>query len=846
MRVRLTIPQLQIAIEFLSRLKTVDFNLSKVKPFSIQGQRVEITDGLNLLRSFPGLEGEQFKNDQYLANYLRKETNLEYILGGLETEQGLEIKEVLKKVVQEQPAPAETSVEQTQGGAAEQPTPVGTTQAPSEGMPFGVPSGPAISPVIHPAPRVPPPTPPKPEIIIANKSGMEVKPPSKTNLLVTDKSGNIKEVRTVTPSSSRVEVSKPPAASGSRLIIADKSGNIVREQSVGGPAITSKKPESPKIILANSSGAIKEPPPATPKTIFTANKSGVETGIHRVKPAPKFNFPAFRSKVGGGVAKFTSSALGKANPFLGRMGNQVIGGLTRIANPLGGGGAGSRSIFGRFSRGGGGRRFFGGSGGGSGKKVAGKGGFVRFMLAILASMMLVGFINITAPTSGTTPPAGGGTVPPPGGGGNINSCKFTRSGDTTKELTYKSPLLLSYIQEASNLTNIPPAVLAAFIRVESPSVVSFSDDQVKNYRCIRDGTGKNVSVTGALGVMQLQPEGTKGNDQGAIANGAKLIGKKYEELTEADYCDVRKNIIMGAGFILKKLSYKTSHYPTSYGDGTKWDPAWTSDKTAIEKLVDGYYGCIKYGSPDDENISCSDPLRIYSYGDDVWTSIQSCQAMPTIPAVPVPPVVTPPQKEFALSCPIDNGKVTSSSYFDSDYSNRHCDGVTYVSKDACQQFPATYFGVDIGTTRGDTEDSKNLVKIPTIAFPGSVDSKPLSCTLSSIQGPSCPASGCENQWILLFNCANPEMKNYITLQYHHINPKGNNGLLPVVGQTYASGSIIGRVARYNSSLRLLNLQIGINGACAGGTPNCVPNSPDTLCGLPSCIRPELYIQCPKL
>lgn len=65
--------------------------------------------------------------------------------------------------------------------------------------------------------------------------------------------------------------------------------------------------------------------------------------------------------------------------------------------------------------------------------------------------------------------------------------------------------------------------------------------------------------------------------------------------------------------------------------GGKWDSAWTSDPRAIDKLAEGYYGCLRYGSPDDTKISCSDPRRLYSYGGDVWTSLQSCKPSSVAP-----------------------------------------------------------------------------------------------------------------------------------------------------------------------------------------------------------------------
>ncbi|MDO8638299.1 MAG: hypothetical protein Q7R43_01895 [Candidatus Daviesbacteria bacterium] len=208
-------------------------------------------------------------------------------------------------------------------------------------------------------------------------------------------------------------------------------------------------------------------------------------------------------------------------------------------------------------------------------------------------------------------------LPPGYGGGDISSCKFTRSDQNPKETAFQSPRLLSYIQEASRLSGIPAAVLAAFMRVEVPSVAYKTDNSLASIGCPK-------STTGALGLMQLQPKGTTGHDGPAIAQGAKLIGKTYDELTEADYCDLQKNIIMGAGFILKKMSYK------DYGDGTRWDPAWTNDKKTFEVLVDGYYGCHLYGGPKD----CTGP---FNYAEDVWTSVQNCKPTSTTPPSLPPP-----------------------------------------------------------------------------------------------------------------------------------------------------------------------------------------------------------------
>lgn len=204
----------------------------------------------------------------------------------------------------------------------------------------------------------------------------------------------------------------------------------------------------------------------------------------------------------------------------------------------------------------------------------------------------------------------------PTGSSDIRSCQFTRGGNTPKEASFVSKDLLNYIQEASSKSSIPPAVFAAFIRVESPATSGMSDSQIANYsaNCAQSGTG-------ALGIMQIQPPGTtsaRGDPASCddcIDAGAKLVGKTVATLTKADYCDPRTNIIVGAGWILKKMS------KLGYGDGTAWNPDWTDDKEAIKALVNTYYGCFNYGGARD----CTGP---YNYADDVWTSVQSCKPSP--------------------------------------------------------------------------------------------------------------------------------------------------------------------------------------------------------------------------
>lgn len=184
---------------------------------------------------------------------------------------------------------------------------------------------------------------------------------------------------------------------------------------------------------------------------------------------------------------------------------------------------------------------------------------------------------------------------------DLASCQFYR-GDQTSAATFKSPKLLSYFQQAGEKSGIPAQLLAAFARVESPNSVNFSDESVDNSSCA-------VSETGALGLMQIQPPGTKGYDPEAVSLGASFLGKQTDSLTKTDFCSVQTSIILASGFIIKKMQYLYG------GDGEHWDPKWNSDQMAIYKIAEGYYGCLSYPS-------CKDGP--FSYGQDLWNSLQSC------------------------------------------------------------------------------------------------------------------------------------------------------------------------------------------------------------------------------
>ncbi|MBI2018232.1 transglycosylase SLT domain-containing protein [Candidatus Daviesbacteria bacterium] len=399
----------------------------------------------------------------------------------------------------------------------------------------------------------------------------------------------------------------------------------------GLPSAPSKSFGPRRVFIANQTpppaggmeGGIGQGTAATNKANAKASRLEAETNRLNVQTAAprRFNWGGFKipasftnaaKNFGSESQRFIGTNLGRIGKGLG----EIAGGLGRgIAGPaltgtynlLGKAGSGSLNAFERITR-------PGGTGGGgigrglskSSNKLAW--GLIGIMLFFVLFGSMLGGLAGTTPTGQASPIGSIGSF-------DISSCKFTRGQENPKEATFKSNKLLSYIQEASQKSNIPPAVLAAFIRVESPSSSNMSDDQISNYsaNCVQ-------SSTGALGIMQIQPSGTtsaRGDPASCddcIDAGAKLMGKTVSTMTRQDYCDPRTNIIVGAGWILKKMS------KLGYGDSTKWDTAWTNDRKAIEALVNTYYGCLQYG---DATKDCAGP---YNYADDVSTSIQNCQA----------------------------------------------------------------------------------------------------------------------------------------------------------------------------------------------------------------------------
>lgn len=371
-----------------------------------------------------------------------------------------------------------------------------------------------------------------------------------------------------------------------------------------------------------------------------------------------------------------------------------------------------------------------------------------FILLMIVGVVLPGVSPEQQPSVVAAP-----IIPP----GNIASCSFTRADQTPKAGVYKSPALLGYFQEASAISTVPAVVLAAFARVEYPSLVNKTDADLitlSNPNIAMEAGGCPKSETGALGVMQLQPPGTtslRGDPASCddcINAGAKLVGKTVATLTETDYCNVRTSVIVASGFLLKKLQFY------GYGDGTKWDSSWTNNKEILGKLGEAYYGCTRYGAPKDA--LCSDPRNIYGYGDDILASVQACKA-------------TSPSASSA--CPVPGSTISTASY-NADPIRGHCNPDYQGCRVECRETGRRAKAIDV---RADGKD----VILPT------VQGQPVRWTL--INPPYSIAADDGGGWGYTFRTSYAGNTWYADML--HLLPSST----VVKDGIYASGHIIGKV-----------------------------------------------------
>lgn len=239
----------------------------------------------------------------------------------------------------------------------------------------------------------------------------------------------------------------------------------------------------------------------------------------------------------------------------------------------------------------------------------------------------------------------------------LASCKFYRpdqtpgSGNCPPEtegtdrcapgLSFKSPLLVSYIEEASKITGVPATILAGVVRIESTvpqkysltgksySISDYTDEDIKAMEEFsKTADGNNIdstigstnkalcphSTTGALGITQIQPYGTTGNNSPDGKNAsvekaaeylAKATGiqKTNTTLSYQEYCNPRYSIILSGGFILGKLGKDE--------DPWKQPPTQDAYKEKVLRIARLYYG------EDDQ-------LEVYRQG--LWQGVNECKA----------------------------------------------------------------------------------------------------------------------------------------------------------------------------------------------------------------------------
>src|SRR3989344_9247554 len=178
---------------FFSALKDNGFkpDLKQIPSFTmIDGQQTPVDKAycLLLLRKFPQFQGDKFKDDNAIIKYLSDPINRNFLLGQFSKEQQFE----LTKALEEKSVQIEATSEQTEA-SSEQATGAAPSASTGGGIP-SIPFTPSVPRIIHNVPRAPKaPETPKPEIHIANKSGVVKEAGDPSKLVTANKSGVVSE-----------------------------------------------------------------------------------------------------------------------------------------------------------------------------------------------------------------------------------------------------------------------------------------------------------------------------------------------------------------------------------------------------------------------------------------------------------------------------------------------------------------------------------------------------------------------------------------------------------------------------------------------------------------------------
>lgn len=205
---------------------------------------------------------------------------------------------------------------------------------------------------------------------------------------------------------------------------------------------------------------------------------------------------------------------------------------------------------------------------------------------------------------------------------DISQCKFYRQGDgPNTEYSFGNPLMAAIIVSIAKNTNIgvPPSLIAAIMRVETPSAVSGTDPTY-----LKNDFDKHTSGV-AYGVMQFTP-GTfsdvfKNNKVDLdtyfrIKNVDAAYDIEQEQYTSRapGTADNTLEIYSITDSIIAAY-FKVKNDKVSINGSGPWD------EDTIRKIIALYYAgdankSTNYGNNNE-----------YNYGDDVWKSVSECQKL---------------------------------------------------------------------------------------------------------------------------------------------------------------------------------------------------------------------------
>lgn len=398
-----------------------------------------------------------------------------------------------------------------------------------------------------------------------------------------------------------------------------QTGKIVEEEPVSMASDTETHPDQilagkPEQKTGTAQSLTEQPPLTTPATLNT------KLGPTQIKPAVsssrKINFPTVRSSLSNAAAKirdFTSPAgpglkmgLGRMGRNLGEMAKGLVGqatgpGLSRGASFLGRTGlrgidalANTRANLRNTSR-----RISGIGSRLSSSSILKKG----LIIILLGAFFLIAIIGGINSTSGTVPT--GVTNPVNPTGSDIRGCKFTRAGSSQ---TIKSPILAGWISTTAAAAGIPAQVLASVAMHENPDFVANADN---NHDSIKSGQycvkGKSFCEKSGQVLHSISGQNDPCTEE-EIADGARTAqAVGLMQLLDIynpgkDLCSITENLTIAAA----KLK----------ADGLTSQP--TQDQ--VNKAINGYYNSCTYGT--------------YSYCNEVWQDLQSCQATPVASTLP--------------------------------------------------------------------------------------------------------------------------------------------------------------------------------------------------------------------